>query len=245
MEILGIDIGGTGIKGGIVNVKTGQLTTERHRILTPKPATPQAVSGVVAEILKHFEYAGPVGVAFPSVVKHGITLSAANVDDSWIGYGAEKLFRETVKCPVRLLNDADAAGLAEFQFGAGQSHQGIVIMLTLGTGVGSALFMDGQLLPNTEIGHVEFNGEDAERYVAESAHQREELSWKKWGKRIHKFLAHLEMIFSPDLFIIGGGVSKKHDKFLPYVQIDTPVIPAQLRNEAGIIGAAIAAKSDS
>jgi len=241
MEILGIDIGGSGIKGAIVDTEKGEFITDRHRIPTPQPALPNDVADVVVEIVEHFGYSGPMGVCFPAIVKSGVTLSAANVDDSWIGIDAEGLFEEKTGNPIILLNDADAAGIAEFTFGAGQDHDGTVIMFTLGTGIGSAIFINGTLVPNTEFGHMELKGMDAEDYAADSVRKNEDLSWKKWSKRVSRFLDKMDILFSPDLYIIGGGVSKKHEKFFPALKTSTPVIPAALRNHAGIIGAALAA----
>ena len=241
MQVLGIDIGGSGIKGAIVDVEKGELITERHRIPTPQPSTPSAVAGVIAELVEHFEWKGPIGCTFPAIVHHGVIKTAANVDDAWIGVDSIKLFEETTGCPVRVINDADAAGVAEIFFGAGRNHKDVVIMLTLGTGIGSAIFVDGHLLPNTEFGHLPIRGVDAEDRCSDRIRKQEDLNWKKWGKRVSEFLAAMEFFFSPDLFIIGGGVSKKHHKFLQYFESAAPVVPAQLRNEAGIIGAAMAA----
>ncbi|MEO1439237.1 MAG: ROK family protein [Chloroflexota bacterium] len=241
MQILGIDIGGSGIKGALVDVHVGELITERHRIPTPQPAEPEAVAAVVAQIVAHFDYDGPIGITFPAVVKGGVTLSAANVDDAWIGIDAEGLFAEKTGKQVIVLNDADAAGIAEFTYGAGKNHGGTIIVLTFGTGIGSAIFVNGRLIPNTEFGHMELKGMDAEHYAADSARKREDLSWKKWGKRVSKFLDRMDTLFSPDLYIIGGGVSKKEEKFFHRLKTDTPVVAAAMRNEAGIIGAALAA----
>lgn len=241
MHILGIDIGGSGIKGAVVDVTTGELVTERHRIPTPQPSTPDKVAVVVADLVKHFNYDGPIGCTFPSVVKSGITLTAANVDDAWIGVDAEGIFEEHTNCSVLVLNDADAAGIAEFTYGAGQGNRGIVIVLTFGTGIGSAIFVNGNLVPNTEFGHMELRGMDAEHYAASAVREREDLSWKKWGKRVNRFLKAMDVLFTPDLYIIGGGVSKKHEKFFPYLTTRTPIVAAALRNEAGIVGAAMAA----
>ena len=242
MEILGIDIGGSGIKGAPVNTETGELTAERYRIDTPQPSTPDAVIGTVNEIVSHFKWDGLVGCTFPAIIKHGVTHSAANVDKAWIGYEAEKNLRKETGCSLLLINDADAAGIAEMQLGAGRDQAGLVIMLTLGTGIGSAVFINGQLVPNTEFGHLEINGKEAEKWAADSIRKKKGLSWSDWGERINTYLGHLDFIFSPDLFIIGGGVSKKFDKFGPYLQTQAPIVPAQLLNEAGIVGAAIAAQ---
>ncbi len=241
MHMLGIDIGGSGIKGALVDIATGELVADRHRIDTPQPATPDAVADVVAQIVDHFDYKGPVGCTFPAVVKNGVTMTAANVDDAWIGIDAQGLLEDRTGCYVTLINDADAAGIAEFTFGAGMGHKGTVVVLTFGTGIGSAVFLDGKLMPNTEFGHFELKGREAEHYAADSARKRDELSWKKWAKRVTRYLNAVDLMLSPDLFIIGGGVSKKHEKFFPLLKVDTPLVPALLRNNAGIIGAALAA----
>lgn len=241
LKILGIDIGGSGIKGAIVDVTTGNLVTERHRIPTPQPSTPDAVADVVNELVQHFDYSGPIGVTFPAVVKGGVTLTAANVDASWIGADAEGLFEERTGQSVLVLNDADAAGIAEFTFGAGQNNMGTVIVLTFGTGIGSAIFINGVLLPNTEFGHMELKGMDAEHYASAAVRKREDLSWKKWGGRVDEYLKAMDVLFSPDLYIIGGGVSKKTEKYMEYINTKTPIVAAQLQNEAGIVGAAMAA----
>ncbi len=243
MEILGIDIGGSGIKGAPVDVSKGVLTAERQRIPTPDPSTPEAVGEVVAEIIQYFNWTGPVGCTFPAITKHGVTYSAANVDKSWINFEAEKFLREKVGVPLRLINDADAAGVAEAAFGAAQGVPGVVIVLTLGTGIGSALLLDGQLVPNSEFGHLEIRGRDAEKRASDLARMQKGLSWKQWARRVNELLARLELNFSPDLFVIGGGASKKYDKFGPYLHAErTQIVPAQLLNNAGIIGAALAAK---
>jgi len=241
MEILGVDIGGTGIKGALVDVETGALTTERQRVLTPQPAKPEPIAEAVAEIVRHFQWQGPVGCTFPAIVKKGVTWSAANVDPSWIGTNAQALFKEKTGGPVFVLNDADAAGIAEMEFGAGRGRSGVVIVLTFGTGIGSAIFTNGVLAPNTEFGHMEIRGKDAEHRAADIIRQQENLSWKKWARRVNDVLTRLEALFSPDLFIIGGGVSKKHEKFLPLLTVEAEILPAQLLNDAGIVGAALAA----
>jgi polyphosphate glucokinase len=240
LTLLGIDIGGTGIKGAPVDVDTGQLTAERFRIDTPQPSVPNAVADVVEQIAAHFSYKGPAGVTFPAVVKHGVTYTAANVDRSWIGTNAGELFSRHVGGPVMVVNDADAAGVAEIRFGAGKERKGVIILVTLGTGIGSAVFLDGQLLPNTEFGHLMIRGKAAEKRASEKARVEKRLSWRQWAKRISEFLNEMERLLSPDLFIIGGGISKKAEKFFPYLTTKTEVVivPAQMRNEAGIIGAA-------
>ena len=242
MEILGIDIGGSGVKGAPVDVEKGVLLAERQRIPTPQPPIPDALGNVVAEVAQYFKWQGPIGCTFPGVIKVGVVYTAANIDETWVGLNGQKLLEEKTGCLVVFLNDADAAGMAEMQFGAGKGRQGIVIMLTFGTGIGSAIFVDGRLVPNTEFGHMEIRGKDAEHRAADRVRTEKELSWEKWAERVNEFLGRMELLFSPDLFIIGGGVSKKHDKFLPLLQTRAEIVPAQLLNEAGMIGAAIAAK---
>ncbi len=242
MEILGIDIGGSGIKGAPVDLETGQLARSRKKILTPQPSTPEAVAAVVVELVTHFDWEGPIGCTLPSVVRHGIVHSAANIDKGWIGVDGEKLLRKATGQNVTLLNDADAAGIAEMRFGAGRDRDGVVFILTFGTGIGSGVFVDGHLHPNTELGHLEFKGMDAEHYAAARVREAERLSYKKWGTRVKEYLEHLENVFSPDLFIIGGGVSRRLEKFQQYLVVETEVVPAQLRNEAGIVGAALIAR---
>ncbi|MCW5852461.1 MAG: ROK family protein [Anaerolineae bacterium] len=243
MDILGIDIGGSGIKGAPVNLERGELTQPRHRIVTPEPATPDAVADVIGALAHHFDWRGPIGCTFPAVVQRGIVWSAANVDKSWIGVDGQVLFHRTTGCPLVLLNDADAAGLAEMEFGAGQGQSGVVMMLTFGTGIGSALFINGQLVPNTELGHLEVRGKDAETRAAARVRDEKGLDWKQWSKRINEYLGMIEKLFSPDLIIFGGGVSKEHGKFFQYLESRAPVVPAVLFNEAGIVGAALAARS--
>jgi len=242
MHILGIDVGGSGIKGAPVNIETGELLAERIRIKTPKKAEPEPVAEVVKQIAQSFNWEGPIGIGFPAPIKAGVTMMAANVSERWVGLNADALFSKVTGCDCTLVNDADAAGLAEMSFGAGSGQPGTVIMLTLGTGIGSAIFHRGALLPNTEFGHLEIDGEDAEFRASDAARQREDLSWRKYAKRLNKFLKRMDKLFWPDLFIIGGGISKEHEKFLPLLTIETPVIPAQLLNQAGIVGAALAAR---
>ncbi|WP_328695717.1 polyphosphate--glucose phosphotransferase [Streptomyces sp. NBC_00342] len=242
MEIFGVDIGGSGIKGAPVDLDRGDLARERHKVLTPHPATPDDVAGCVAEVVGHFDWSGPVGITFPGVVTSGVTRSAANVDKGWIDLDARTLLSEKLGLPVTVLNDADAAGIAEMTFGAGRGRKGTVIVLTLGTGIGSALFIDGRLVPNTELGHLELNGHDAEKHASTKAKEDEDLSWHHWAHRVQKYLVHVEMLFSPELFIIGGGVSRKADKFLPLIEhVRAEMVPAELQNNAGIVGAAMAA----
>ena len=242
MDVLGIDIGGSGVKGAPVDIQTGELTAERYRIPTPDPSTPEAVAEVVGELARHFEWQGPVGCTFPAVVRHGIVHTAANVHQSWIDTDAVTLFEKVIGCPVRVLNDADAAGLAEMEFGAGKHRRGVVIMLTFGTGIGSAIFVEGNLLPNTEFGHLPIRGKDAEHRAASRLRDEQKLSWQEWADRVNEFLQQMEFYFSPDLFIIGGGVSKKQHKFMQYLNVRAEIVPAQLLNEAGIIGAALSAR---
>jgi polyphosphate glucokinase len=243
MEVLGIDIGGSGVKGAPVDIKKGALMAKRHRIPTPQPSTPDAVGETVAELVEHFRWKGPIGCTFPAVIKKGIVLTAANVDKSWIDTDGEKLLKKRTGCPVLLINDADGAGIAEMRFGAGKGQKGVVFVLTLGTGIGSAIFVDGALMPNTELGHMEMKGMDSEHYAADVVRKREKLDWSEWAQRVDEYLNVLEALFSPDLFILGGGVSKKHPKFLPFLHTQAKVVPAQLLNDAGIVGAAWAARA--
>ncbi len=238
--VLGIDIGGSGIKGAPVDVERGVLLADRLRIPTPSPARPKAVARVIAELVAHFEWQGAVGCTFPAVVKDGVVLTAANVDKGWIGTDGRRLLARHSGCDVTLLNDADAAGIAEMRFGAGRGRQGLVIMLTLGTGIGSALFMDGRLVPNTELGHLVVRGKAAESRASSRVRVEQALSWKKWAARVDEYLCYVEELLSPELFVLGGGISKKHQKFLPHLTADTPVVPAEMRNDAGIVGAALA-----
>jgi polyphosphate glucokinase len=239
--VMGVDIGGTGIKGALVDIEKGERTGERFRVLTPQPATPKAMAEVVGEVVEHFGWSGPVGATFPAVVKDGVTLSAANVDKEWIGAKADELFTQRLNVPVTVLNDADAAGLAEMRFGAGRGRAGVVIMLTLGTGIGCGMFLDGKLVPNTELGHIEIDGKDAETIAADSVRVRKELSWKKYASRVEQYVRRLDALLWPDLIIIGGGASKKAEKFLPLIDVRPEVVAAKLENEAGIVGAALAA----
>ncbi|ASR35465.1 polyphosphate glucokinase [Prauserella marina] len=240
----GIDIGGSGIKGALVDLEKGELIGDRLRIDTPQPATPGAVSDVVAEIVENFDWRGPVGITLPSVIKNGVALTAANIDRSWIDTDADALFAARLhRNPddVALFNDADAAGIAEIRFGDPVTRSGVVALLTFGTGIGSALFHDGKLVPNTEFGHIEVDGHDAEKKAAASAKDNEGLSYPDWAKRVDRYLTVLENLIAPDLFVVGGGVSKKADRWVPLLDIRTPVIVASLLNNAGIVGAAAAA----
>jgi polyphosphate glucokinase len=241
VDLIGIDIGGTGIKGAPVDVTRGVLTADRLRLLTPQPALPEAVAKVVAEVVGRFPGDGPVGATFPAVIRRGRAETAANVDKSWIGEDVAARLSDGTGRPFVVINDADAAGLAEMRFGAGNGRGGVVVMVTLGTGIGTAVFVDGTLVPNTELGHLELGGREAEQRAAESVREGKGLSWSKWGKRVDEYLRHLEMLLSPDLFIVGGGVSKKSVKFFPYLHTKAEIVPALLLNEAGIVGAAVAA----
>ena len=241
MNILGVDVGGSGIKGAPVDLVTGRLVVERHKILTPQPATPTAVAEAVGQLAAQFDAPALAGVAVPAVVREGISATAANIDPAWVGCDIGEVFREALGCPVRVLNDADAAGMAEMRYGAGRERRGTVIMLTLGTGIGSAVFVDGMLWPNTEFGHLDIRGKEAEHRAAAQVRKNEGLSWEKWAGRVSEVLRVLESLLWPDLFIIGGGVIRKQDKFLPLLECRTPVVPAALGNDAGIVGAALAA----
>jgi polyphosphate glucokinase len=241
-HVLGIDIGGTGIKAAPVDTATGELMADRQKLATPQPATPDAVSTVVEELVKTFGWTGQTGITFPGVVTGGVIRTAANVDHSWIGVDAAKTFGASSQLPVTVINDADAAGVAEMRFGAGEGVAGTVLLLTLGTGIGSALFIDGTLVPNTEFGHIQIRGKDAEKRASEHAREEHDLSWGAWAGRVDEYLEHMEMLLSPDLIIIGGGVSRKSDKFLPLLTgLRAKVVPAALQNDAGIVGAALVA----
>jgi polyphosphate glucokinase len=239
MKVLGIDIGGTGIKGAPVDTERGVLLAERHRIPTPQPATPAAVARVVGDVARHFRWRGSIGCTFPAVIKNGVVMTAANVDKSWIGMNGAKLFSRSTKCPVLLLNDADAAGVAEMSFGRGKGHNGVVVMLTLGTGIGSALFINGVLVPNTELGHLEVDGKEAEKRASEHAKEKHDLSWKSWAKELNKVLATVDALLSPDRIILGGGVSSKYDRYMKHLKSRAELVPAKLENDAGIVGAAL------
>jgi polyphosphate glucokinase len=242
MRGFGVDIGGSGIKGAVVDLVDGRLVGDRHRIPTPQPSTPEAVAATVGELVTHFGWAGSVGCTFPAVVQHGVALTAANVDKSWIGTDVDALITATIDRDTHVMNDADAAGVAEVRFGAGKDHPGVVLMTTLGTGIGSALFVDGHLVPNTEFGHLRMGDTIAEAIASDAARSREDLGWAKWAKRLSEYYSYLDFILNPDLIIIGGGVSKKHAKYVPLITgVRCPIVPATLLNEAGIIGAALIA----
>ncbi|HAQ60322.1 MAG TPA: polyphosphate glucokinase [Microbacterium sp.] len=238
---VGVDIGGTGIKAGIVDLKRGELVSERIRVNTPEGATPDdvlaAVNGVLEE-LGGVDKMVPLGVAFPAIVKRGRTRSAANVSEKWIDFEAEEFFEDGLGRDIHFVNDADAAGVAEVRYGAAQGREGLTVLTTLGTGIGSAFLYNGTLIPNTELGHLWYEGTSIERYAAYSAMERENLSWEDWSKRLQLFYDHVELLFSPDLFVVGGGVSKHPDRFLPLLKLRTPILPALHRNSSGIIGAA-------
>ena len=242
MQVLGIDIGGSGIKGAPVDTGQGKLLAERVKLETPHPAVPDTVAKTVGQVVEAFGWTGPAGITFPGVVVDGETLTAANLDSSWIGLDTRALFDEATGLSTALVNDADAAGLAEMRFGAGASHQGTVLMLTFGTGIGSALFRSGTLVPNTEFGHIEIRGREAEHRASERAKEQHDLSWEKWAERVDEYLQHMERLTAPDLIVIGGGISRKSDKFLPLLTgIRATVVPAALHNDAGIVGAGLAA----
>lgn len=247
-KAVGIDIGGTGIKAAIVDIKKGELVSERVRVETPEGGEPEAIAATCRSIIEtlgvsHRNY--PVGICFPAVVKHGFTQSAANVSKRWIGLNADQLFDTTLDRHTHVINDADAAGLAEVKFGAGRGSHGLTIMTTLGTGIGTALFYNGVLIPNAELGHLEIEGVDYETKAAYSAMEREELSFEQWAKRLQKYYSTLERLLVPDLFIVGGGISKNHEKFLPLLDLKTKILPATTKNSAGIIGAASLAYASS
>jgi polyphosphate glucokinase len=241
MEILGVDVGGSGIKAGVVDVETGDLLQKRRRRPTPQPSKPKAIAKVLHELVSEFEWEGLLGCGFPSVVQNGVIRTAANIDQDWIDTDAAGLFHRSTGCSVTVLNDADAAGLAEMRFGAGRDVSGAVMIITIGTGLGTALFSNHQLLPNCELGHLFLNGLEVEQYASDATRKQGDLNWKKWGKRFNEVLTHYEALFWPDLFILGGGASKKFHKFSDYLKVRAEVVPAQFLNEAGIVGAALAA----
>lgn len=242
MEILGIDIGGTGIKGAPVDTSTGTLLAPRYRIPTPEGAKPRPIAEVVALVAEQFSWKDPIGAGFPSVIRAGVVRSAANIHKKWLGTPINALFTEVTGCPTFVLNDADAAGLAEMAFGAGKDRRGVVLIVTIGTGLGTAVFTDGVMLPHTEFGHIEIRGMEAERRASDLARKLERLSWKRWAERLDEYLHTLERLLWPDVFILGGGVSKRHEKFMPLLTVEAEVLPAQFLNDAGIVGAAMAAR---
>jgi polyphosphate glucokinase len=242
MKHLGIDIGGTGVKGAVVDTRKGVFVTDRLRIETPQPSSPDAVADIVAQIVRHFDWDGRIGCTFPGVVQHGVVHTAANLDKAWIGVDAQKHFGKATDCEVVVMNDADAAGVAEQAFGAARKEAGVVLLVTLGTGIGTALIHQGELVPNTELGHLELNGGDAEKYASELVREREKLSWDEWAARLSDYFQMLESLLWPDLFVIGGGISKEPDPWMPLIKCRTKMVPARLKNKAGIIGAALYAE---
>jgi polyphosphate glucokinase len=239
--VVGIDIGGSGTKGALVDLAAGQFAAPRVRLPTPSPATPDRVADVVVELLAQLDAPGPVGLTLPAVVRSGVVETAANIDETWIGTNALELFGRATGRPVAVINDADAAGLAEVRFGAGRGRSGVAVVITLGTGIGSAVFVDGTLVPNTELGHLPLHHGDAEDWAADSIREQEGLSWAQWAHRLEQYLELVERVLWPQLIIIGGGVSKKSHKFLPHIDIRTELVPAELHNDAGIVGAALVA----
>ena len=244
MNVFGIDVGGSGIKGAPVDTDTGELLAERVRVKTPHPATSQAILETAVEVVRQSGWDGPVGCGFPAVIKGGVVQTAANIDKSVIGFDMQGRLEQELGNPVRVINDADAAGLAEMRWGAGREEDGVVLMLTLGTGIGTSVFVGGRLLPNTELGHIEIRGEDAEHRASDSARKRDDLSWKKYAGRLDEYLHKIEDLLWPDLIVIGGGISKKSEKFFPHLTARTPIVRAQMLNEAGIAGAALAGIPD-
>jgi polyphosphate glucokinase len=240
MNVFGIDIGGSGIKGAPVDTQSGELLEERVRIKTPKPATPEAIVETAVEVIREAGWEGPVGCGFPAVVKDGVVQTAANIDRAAIGFDLREAFQRELDAPVSVVNDADAAGLAEIRWGAGKDEDGVVLMLTLGTGIGTSLFVGGRLVPNTEFGHIEVRGKDAEHRAADSARKRDDLSWNEYAKRLDEYLHRIEFLLWPDLIVIGGGISKKSEKFFPHLTARTKVVAAEMHNNAGIAGAALA-----
>lgn len=243
MKILGIDVGGSGIKGAVIETETGELISERVRIASPRPATPEAVSVTLQSLVEQYHWAGPIGVGFPAAIQRGIARTAANIDASFIGLSVADYFSEKTGCPTYVANDADVAGLAEIRFGAGRGAAGVVLIVTIGTGLGTALFSDGHLLPNTELGHIWLdNGQEAERYASEAVRDAQDLKWSDWGDRLNRYLRTMEKLFWPDLIVLGGGASKKLTKFAARITVQAPVVPAQFLNQAGMIGAALFAE---
>ncbi|MGI9666237.1 MAG: polyphosphate--glucose phosphotransferase [Acidimicrobiia bacterium] len=245
MKRMGIDIGGSGIKGAVVDLTTGELVSERYRVKTPQKSTPEAVMEVVAEVVAHHGWDGPIGITVPGVVQHGVVLTAANISKKWIDLEADTAFEHALGRPVSVINDADAAGLAEVQYGAAQDMDGVCLLLTFGTGIGSALINDGRLVPNTELGHLKFRGMEAEAYAAAQLVERENMDLDWWAGRVNEFLQHVDFVFNPDVVIFGGGISKRFDDFAHRFDTRAMIIPAALRNNAGIVGAAMSADERS
>ncbi len=241
-KILGIDIGGSGIKGAPVNTDDGLILDSRHRVPTPEPSTPENIAEVLLDIVKHFNWKGLVGCGYPGVIQNGFARTAANIDDSWIDTNVNKLFSKVTGLPVFVINDADAAGMAEMKFGAGKGQRGVVLLLTVGTGIGAVLFSNGRLVPNLEMGHIEYKGMEAEKYCSDAVRKSEDLSWDDWASRFNEYLLTMEALVWPDLIILGGGASKKMDKFIKHLTVRTSVVPAQLLNNAGLVGAALTAR---
>lgn len=242
MVVLGIDIGGSGMKGALVNSKTGEMLTERFRIPTPASRKPDEMAEVVKKLVEHFKHKGPVGVGFPSIIRHGVCKSKGNLHKSWVNVNVKELFSNATGLPVTVINDADAAGYATMNYGIGKGKEGLVVMITIGTGLGSGAFFNGELIPNFELGQIPYKKhKKIETWAAASAKEKEGLSYKQWGKRFNVFLKYVELLISPDHIILGGGTSKQFDEYKDYITIETPVIPAELRNQAGIVGAAAAA----
>lgn len=242
MVVLGIDIGGSGMKGALVNSKTGEMLTERFRIPTPESRKPQEMAEVVKKIVEHFNHKGPVGCGFPTIIRHGICKSKGNLHKSWVNVNVRELFSKVTGLPVTVINDADAAGYATMNYGIGRDKEGFVVMITIGTGLGSGAFFNGELIPNFELGQIPYKKyKKIETWAAASAKENEELTFKEWGKRFNIFLKYVDLLISPDWIILGGGTSKQFDEYKDYITIETPVIPAELRNQAGIVGAAAAA----
>jgi polyphosphate glucokinase len=238
-HVMGIDIGGTGIKGAIVNVETGEMMTERIRLSTPQVSKPDAVALVVQTLVRKFDYCGPVGAGFPTVIRNGICYTAANIHKKWINFDVAEIFTRHTGCPFYIINDADAAGMAEIKFGAAKGFNGVILMITLGRGIGTSIYVNGTLLPNLEFGHLVIRGKDAEKRASDFARQEKKWSWKQWSARLQEYLTTMENLFWPDMIIIGGGVSKMHDQFFPFLETRAKIVPAQLLNQAGIIGAAL------
>jgi polyphosphate glucokinase len=244
MEILGIDVGGTGIKGAITDTSKGILLSERHRILTPLPATPDSIANVINQLVSHFNWTGTIGCGFPSVVRNNVVQTAVNIDKSWVNINLAELISERTRCNVKVLNDADAAGIAEMKFGAGKDNKGVVLIITVGTGIGTSLFTNGVLLPNSEFGQVIFKESIAENYISAKVKEEQDIKWKFWVLRFNEYLAYIEKLFYPDLIIIGGGICKKQEKFFDKIVSDAEIKIAEFKNEAGIIGAAIFAENN-
>lgn len=247
MAVLGIDIGGSAVKGGMVDTETGTLVTPRHRLPTPEMTDPKEIVSMINDIRKHFGYEGPIGAGFPAPVLHNVPVTAANVSHEWVGRNVADMIQKATGCQTFVLNDADAAGFAEMSFGAGREYQekGVVMLLTLGTGVGTAFFTDGKLLPNTEFGHIKIRGKDAEWRISDAARKRKKMTWEQWAERFQEYINVMEGLFYPDLIIIGGGMCKFSDKFFPLIKTRARMVTAQLLNEAGIVGAAMYAYQNS